>query len=68
MKTEQGKTGGLWPSGSRAYRWNNNIKIHILETACLCTDWIYLAQDCKHENQPPGSMRDEEFLDKLSDY
>jgi hypothetical protein len=40
-----GKREGKGPLGSTRLRWEDNIKMDLLEVECLGMDWIDLAQD-----------------------
>jgi hypothetical protein len=33
------------PLGRPRHRWEDNIKMYLLEVGCRVVDWIYLAQD-----------------------
>ena len=40
-----GKPEGKRPLGRRRHRWENNIKMDLLEVGCGGMDWIKLAED-----------------------
>ena len=52
-------------------RWADNIRMDLQEVGCVYRDWIGLAQDrqvadaCECGNEPSGSVKCGEFLDKL---
>jgi predicted adenine nucleotide alpha hydrolase (AANH) superfamily ATPase len=51
-------------------RWEDNIKMDIEETGCElispCSGEGRVAGCCEHDNEPPGSIKCKECLDKLS--
>jgi len=63
-----GKSERKRPLGRPRYRWEDNIKMYLLEVGCGVMDWIELAQDkerwrCECGNEPSGSIKCGEFLD-----
>jgi hypothetical protein len=56
------------------HRWENNIKMDFRETVYTSVDWIHLAQDRDQWRLfvntviSSGSIKGEDFLDRLSDY
>ena len=58
------KPEGKRPSGRLRRRWEDNIKMDLIEMDCDPGDWIDLAEDmspmaglCKGGNEPPGSLK-----------
>ena len=67
-----GKPEGKRPPGRPKRTWEDNIKMDLQEVGCWGMDWFELAQDreswggtCEFGNEPSGSMKCEEFLDRL---
>jgi hypothetical protein len=67
-----GKPEGKRPLGRPRHRWEDNIKMDLQEAGCGGMDWIELAQDrqvagtCECGNEPSGSIKCGEFLDRLA--
>jgi hypothetical protein len=63
-----GKPEGKRSRGRSRHRWEDNI-MNLREVGWKGVDWIQLAQDGDREegNEPSGSIKDREFLDKRSD-
>jgi hypothetical protein len=40
-----GKPEGRRPLGKPRRRWEDNIRIDLLEVECVCVDWMDLVQD-----------------------
>ncbi|KDR19299.1 hypothetical protein L798_06094 [Zootermopsis nevadensis] len=40
-----GKPNGKRPLGRPRHRWEDNIKMGLIEIRCIGMDWIYLGQD-----------------------
>jgi hypothetical protein len=63
-----GKPEGKIPLGRPKRRWEDNIKLDLLEVGCEGVDWIELAQDmdsggcCDCGNEPSGSIKCGKFL------
>jgi hypothetical protein len=51
-----GKPEGKRPLGRPRRRWADNIKIDLGEIEWDGRDWIELAQDRKHGDEPSGSL------------
>jgi hypothetical protein len=68
-----GRPEGKRPLGRPRSRWEDNIKMYLREIGIDGANWIRLAQDspvagfCEHGNEPWGSIRKQDFFDKLSD-
>ena len=67
-----GKPEGKRPLGRPRRRWVNNIRMDLQEVGRGYMDWIGLAQDrdrwrtlVSAGNEPSGSVKCGEFLDKL---
>jgi hypothetical protein len=66
-----GRPEGRRPLGRPRRRWEDNIKMDLREIGFGDVDWIPWAQDrdsggsCEHGNEPSGSIKCGEFLDKL---
>jgi hypothetical protein len=65
-----GKPEGKRPLGRPSYRWEDNIKMDLLEVGYMDMDWILLAQDRDRwrgtfecGNEPSGSIKCGKFLD-----
>jgi hypothetical protein len=64
-----GKPEGRRPLGRPRHRWEDNIKMDLLEVGWESTDWIDLAQDrdrrraLVYGDGPSGSAKCEEFLE-----
>jgi hypothetical protein len=58
-----GRTKGKKLLGRRRLRWEDNIKVDLMEIGIDETNWIRLAQDrssgglCEHGNEPPDSIK-----------
>jgi hypothetical protein len=68
-----GKPEGKRLLGRLMRSWEDNIKMDLKRVGCGGVDWIELAQDrdrwrfvtCEFGNEPSGSIKCGEFLDKL---
>ena len=66
-----GKLEGRRPLGRPRRRCVDNNRMDLQEVGCGCKDWIGLAKDrqvadaCECDNEPSGSVKCGEFLDKL---
>ena len=59
MRDPEGKT----PLGRPRRRWEDNIKMYLLEVVCVGMDWIEVAGTCECGNEPLGSTKCGEFID-----
>ena len=66
-----GKPEGKRPLGIPGYKWEDNIKMDLQEVGCGVMDCIdrlrvgTVAGTCECGNEPSGSIKFREFLDKL---
>jgi hypothetical protein len=58
-----GKPEGRRPLGRPRRRWVDNIKMDLREIGWDGTDWIDVAQDRDHGNEPTGSIKCWEVLE-----
>jgi hypothetical protein len=58
-----GKPEGKRPLGRPRRRWVDNIKMDLGVIGWDDVDWIDLAQDTNHGNEPPGSIKCWEVLE-----
>ena len=63
-----GKPKGRRPLERPRHKWEDNVKMHLQEVGWGPMDWIDLAQDrtCECSDEPSGSIKRGEFLEKLS--
>jgi hypothetical protein len=58
-----GKPEGKRPLRTPRRRWGDNIKMYLRETGWCGMDWIDLAQDRGHDNEPSGFIKCWEILE-----
>jgi hypothetical protein len=62
-RTLVGKSEKKRPLGRPRRRWVDNIKMDLTEIGWDGVDWIYLAQDGDHGDEPSGSLKCLEVLE-----
>jgi hypothetical protein len=58
-----GQPEGKKPLGRPRRRWVDNIKMELREIGWDSMDWINLAKDREHDNEPSGSIKCWEVLE-----
>jgi hypothetical protein len=58
-----GKPERKRPLGRPRSSWKDNIDMDLWEIVCKFVDWMHLAQDSEHSNEPSCSMKGRKFLD-----
>jgi hypothetical protein len=63
-----GKPEGKIPLGRFSHRWVDNIKMDLREIGWGGMDWIDLAQDRDHGNEPSGSINCWKVFEQLHNW